>query len=257
MKTFGLIGKDIAYSLSPIIQNEIAKAIDQHIDYHLIDIDKDALKSQITALKQETFQGFNVTKPYKSSIMQYVDDYSSVALRIGAINTIMLKDGLVYGDNTDYEGFKQLILTNKIEVKDKKVVLLGNGGAARACYLVLKDLGAEVLVASRAPLNHHALFKKMVHYEALTSDCDLYVNTVSVGIDVFNLYAFPYNDQALMIDINYQKDVTQPMSYFKSSINGLDMLIHQAICSQALWLNQNIKLTPAQIKKIKAVITHE
>ena len=257
MKHFGLLGQDIAYSLSPLIHQEIAKVTKKEISYALFDGDLQSVKAHLSSLKQETLHGLNVTKPYKSTIMQWLDDFRPIALRLGAVNTIIYKDGQRIGDNTDYYGFKQLLIYNDIDVKDQNVLLLGNGGAARACYAVLIDMGAKVKVACRKPNLHHTLFKDMTLYEDVSDDMDIYVNAVSNGIDVFETFEFKYNQDALLIDINYQHQITQPMSHFKRAINGIDMLIFQAIYSQSLWFDQEMSLSQGDIKKIKGVVFHE
>ncbi|MFU8792652.1 MAG: shikimate dehydrogenase family protein [Acholeplasmataceae bacterium] len=257
MKHFGLLGQDIAYSLSPLIHQEIAKRTKKEMTYVLLDGDQQSLKPHLLALKANTLHGLNVTKPYKSTIMQWLDDFSPIALRLGAVNTIIYKDGQKIGDNTDYYGFKQLLISNNVDVKDQNVLLLGNGGAARACYAVLTDLGAKVKVACRKPNNHHALFKNMISYEDVAEDFDIYVNTVSNGVDVIEAFELKYQKEALMIDINYQHHITQPMSHFIDRINGIDMLIYQAVYSQSLWYDQEMTLDQADIEAIKGAVFHE
>lgn len=257
MMVCGLLGQNIAYSLSPIIHKEIAKASHKELSYDLLDGDLTFLKKSISQLKKGVFNGLNVTKPYKSTVMQFLDDFDPMVLTLGAVNTIVLKDGKLKGYNTDYYGFKQTLLIHHVDVSNQNVLLLGSGGAARACYAVLVDLGAHVKVASRHPQKNHNLFKDMIAYEHIDTTYDIYVNAVSHGIDAFHDYKITYNKNALLIDINYQHKITPPMTHFKHAINGIDMLIYQAIYSQSIWFNQDNSLNDLKINQIKEVISHE
>jgi shikimate dehydrogenase len=257
MKRFGLIGKDISYSLSPLIQITIGKLSGQAIDYDLLDVEPNDIPQLIDKLKKDIYQGFNVTKPYKSVILPYLDALSPIAQCIGAVNTIYLKDGKIYGDNTDYHGFIKSLNYYGLSLYHKRVIILGSGGAARACYQALLDQKAHVKVASRAPRDD-AFFKQMIGYDQLEREpVDMYLNTTHVGIDVFDMMHIKPNQSAICYDINYRPSITGVMSHFDQTYNGLVMLISQAIESQSLWLNKTIEINEDFIKEVKKVVKDE
>lgn len=144
-KSYGLIGCPLGHSFSPQIHGYLGD-----YDYNLNEIQKDEL-SDFAA--KRPLDGFNVTIPYKVDIMQYLDEISDIAKRIGAVNTVAKRaDGTLFGDNTDYYGLKELIEYNKIEISGENVLILGTGGAAQMAVTLMEDMGAkEILIASRTP----------------------------------------------------------------------------------------------------------
>ncbi len=242
MKIFGLVGYPLSHSYSPKLHEIIAQEKGVFLEYKLFPIKEiKQIETIISKLKRHEIYGFNVTIPYKESIMPYLDVISDKALKIKAVNTVYLKDGKVYGDNTDYDGFKGLLDQNMIDLSNKKVIILGSGGASKAVYQVLMDLAIEPIVVSRTKIVDQA-FKHIMLYEDLkASDYDVIINTTPVGmyplVDQSPLEA-KYVKDKLVIDLIYNPKETKLMHDGKNSFNGLDMLIIQAMVAENIWFNQ-------------------
>lgn len=258
MKRFALIGHQISYSKSPNIHSYMSKHLNIDFSYDLLDVSESNLDMLIRQLKLGLYDGYNVTKPYKEMIMSYMDEITDEAKLIGAVNTVYVKHNKIVGDNTDYEGFKGLIKKNKIKVKNKRIYILGTGGAAKACYHVLKDLEATLTYVSRDALkvNRETILYKDINLK----DVDIYVQATPVG-------TYPYHKQSIIdkslvkdkyvIDLVYRPVQTKILTYAKNGVNGVDMLMIQALKSLSIWLDQEIKLTPTLYKKLKDVIISE
>ena len=122
MEFYGLLGEKLSHSLSPKINKLILEKNNDEGAYKLFEIPKDKLGDFVDAIKILKIKGFNVTIPYKESIMKYLDYISDEASRIGAVNTVMLKDNKLYGYNTDYFGIEIMIKSKNIIIKNKIAV---------------------------------------------------------------------------------------------------------------------------------------
>lgn len=260
MITFGLIGQNISYSKSPAIHHYMSRYLNIPFRYEILDTKREDIPSLLAELKTGRYHGFNVTIPYKEDVMKYVDRLTPSANRIGAVNTIYYKEGRIFGDNTDYEGFKGLLTLNKVKVKNKHVYILGSGGAAKAVYAVLTDMQAIVTVVSRKP-HLSDVFSRVIGYQSMNpDDIDLIVNATPVGTYP-HVEDSPLNldlvKQKTVIDLIYQPLQTTLVQHAKRGIGGMDMLIIQALHSEMHWLDQKIKIKTSYIKKIKEDILHE
>ena len=170
---YGLLGEHLPHSFSP----QIHLALGNH-DYNLFEIAPDKLESFMT---EHNFKGINVTIPYKKAVIPYLDVVSPEAEKIGAVNTVTVRDGKLYGDNTDYFGFVYMLEKSGVSVKDKKSVVLGGGGASATVQAVLHDFGAsEVIVVDLNTENNYE--NLYLHYDA-----QIIVNTTPVGMYPNNL----------------------------------------------------------------------
>ncbi len=165
---YGLLGEHLPHSFSPQIHLSLGNE-----DYHLFEIAPEKLEVFLTEKK---FKGINVTIPYKKAVMEYLDVISPEALKIGAINTITVRDGKLYGDNTDYSGFRYMVEKSGIDIRDKKALILGSGGASATVQAVLTDMGArEVKIVSRnGEINYTNIYGEQ--------NTEIIVNTTPVGM---------------------------------------------------------------------------
>ena len=165
---YGLLGEHLPHSFSPQIHLSLGNE-----DYRLFEIAPQNLGKFLTEKK---FKGINVTIPYKKAVMEYLDVISPEAQKIGAVNTITVRDGKLYGDNTDYFGFKYMVEKSEIEIQGKKALVLGSGGASLTAQAVLRDMGArEVKVVSRnGEVNYSNIYNE--------KDTEIIVNTTPVGM---------------------------------------------------------------------------
>jgi len=222
-KKYGLIGAKLSYTYSPLIHKEFGD-----YEYVICETKADELAG---LLASPEYDGFNVTIPYKKTVMKLCDVVSDEAKKIGAVNAVVrMEDGRLAGYNTDYFGFKYQLEHNDIDVEDKKCVVLGDGGASVTIQAVLHDLHArEVVVISRKGENNYDNISK--HYDA-----DILVNATPVGM-------YPDNGSCLVnvgefkslegvIDVIYNpyrtKLILDAMEKGIPCAGGLEMLVAQA-----------------------------
>ena len=172
MKKYGCIGKKLTHSFSKEIHARLAD-----YKYELIELTEDEIAP---FFKEKDFEAINVTIPYKQTVIPYLDSVSDIAKRIGAVNTIVNKDGRLFGYNTDYYGMSALIKRIGLSLQGKKVLVLGTGGTSKTAQVVAADLGAStVLTVSR----HRS--QEFIDYEeavSLHSDAEIIINTTPSGM---------------------------------------------------------------------------
>ncbi len=249
MKHYGLLGEHLSHSYSKIIHEYIFNNLNIDADYSLIECDINQLGYYIDELKKGKYAGFNVTIPYKKEIIKYLDILDDKALKIGSVNTIYVKNDKVIGSNTDYDGFLETIRINNIDVLNKECYILGTGGASLAINAVLKDLGGNCYFVSRNPkLNQKG------YNELENSKIDILVNTTPIGM-------YPNINECLIdkkilekinvvIDIIFNPKKTKLLEYASSSINGITMLIYQAIKAEEIWQNKTINIDINELEKM-------
>jgi len=172
MKKYGCIGKKLTHSFSKEIHGKLADYA-----YELIELTEEEIAP---FFEKKEFAAINVTIPYKQTVIPYLDVVSEVASRIGAVNTIVNKDGKLYGYNTDYYGMKALLERVGIEVSGRKVLVLGTGGTSKTANVLAKDLGAsEVLTVSRRKTDEFITYEEAVSEH---SDANVIINTTPSGM---------------------------------------------------------------------------
>lgn len=233
---YGLIGERLGHSFSKPIQEKIGG-----YEYELKEIEKSDLAS---FMKRKDFIGINVTIPYKTEVMAYLDYIDAAAEKIGAVNTVVNRDGKLYGYNTDFSGMKALILKQGFDYKDKKVLILGTGGTAKTAAAVAESLGAgEIVFVSR---------KGNVNYEnvySLHGDADFIINTTPVGMYPDN-YSSPVDVTRFeklegITDVVYNPLKTELcIESEKNTIFctcGLYMLVYQAVLSCEYFTDKSLE----------------
>ncbi len=172
MKKYGCIGKKLIHSFSKEIHSRLAD-----YEYELIELTEDEIAP---FFMKKDFAAINVTIPYKETVIPYLDSVSDIAKRIGAVNTIVNKDGRLYGFNTDYYGMKALIERVGLTLDGKKVLILGTGGTSKTARVVAADMGAaEILTVSRRKTEEYITYSEAV---TLHSDADIIINTTPSGM---------------------------------------------------------------------------
>ena len=227
---YGLIGEKLAHSFSKDIHERLG------YDYELKSIPREELEGFI---KAKDFLGINVTMPYKSAVIPYLDVIDEPAMEIGAVNTIVNRDGKLYGYNTDFYGMKELLSHAEIDAFQKKVAILGSGGTAKTATALFKFLDAsEIIVVSRSGEVGYDDFYKY------HSDTEIIVNTTPVGMFP-NIFERPveidrFKRLSGVIDAVYNPlDTTLIRDAKKRGIKaeaGLYMLVAQAVIASGLFL---------------------
>ena len=249
---YGLIGEKLSHSISPKIHNMIFETLNVNDSYRLFEIPKENIGNLREALKTLTIRGVNVTIPYKEKVIEYLDEISKEAKNIGAVNTIFNKSGKLIGYNTDYYGFKYMLEDKNINVKGKKVTVLGTGGASKAVLTYLLDSHvSEILLVSRKKKD---LYKneekiKVIEYKDLKGVLgDIIINTTPVGM-------YPkMQDSPVTLEIIKNYDVLVDLIYNpletefiklgkennKITCSGLMMLVGQAVKAEEIWQHKAI-----------------
>lgn len=264
MNKFGLIGYPLGHSLSAVIHKAGFKSLGVDATYDILETDPEDLVERVKFFKRENFGGFNVTIPLKlpiSLFVQEVDKYADIA---GAVNTVKINpDKTFKGYNTDAMGFKKAI-PSSIDLKGKNIALLGTGGASRAAVLALSELGVKYIgVYTRNipnAMDYMAYMRRKfpnIEFESHQIDSvrdlskyDMLVNTTPIGmlgrsadmtpIEENVLKTLP--ESAVVYDVIYNPKKTILLKLAENlgleTINGLDMLIYQAIAAQEIWLGK-------------------
>jgi len=218
----GLLGRKLGHSYSPQIHSHLG-----NYSYLLFEKEPQELEA---FLKESDFAGLNVTIPYKKDVIPFLDELSPVALRMGAVNTIVRKsDGALVGHNTDYFGFSSMVSQSGLCPKGKKCLVLGSGGASNTAVTVLREMGGEVIVVSRTGENNYQNLGRH-------ADASILVNATPVGMYPENSIS-PVSPEQFpnlegILDLIYNPARTKLLMDAAErgliAMNGLWMLVAQA-----------------------------
>ena len=253
-----LIGHPVQHSLSPAMHNAAFAALGLPHRYELRDVESSRLAEAIAALRRDDAMGANVTIPHKESVMRLIDDATEEARDVGAVNTIVRRASRLIGANTDIAGFARAITgaDGTSILASKRVLLLGAGGAARACAYVLLPV-CEVMVANRSA-ERAERFEREVEVEGrhvrvvgwpgagTPLDADAVVNATPLGMrgeDPLEGIEPP----PIVVDIVPTRDETPLVRRAREAqhvtvVDGLTMLLHQAARSFELWTGMGAPL---------------
>lgn len=219
--------------------------------YDLHPLSKEEFK---TFMEEHAFQAINVTIPYKQDVIPYLDEMDENAKAIGAVNTIVNKNGKLCGHNTDFSGFMYMLKKHNITIEGKKCVVLGDGGASKAVVAVLKKMGAKEIVIvdiikTASAITYEECFEKHTDAEfiANTSPVGMYPKCDNSPVD---LARFP-KCQAVA-DVIYNpletKLIAQAKELGMTGVNGLEMLVAQALYAVEFFLDT--KLDESKIDEV-------
>ncbi|MDF2532816.1 MAG: aroE [Clostridia bacterium] len=247
MKVFGLMGESLSHSLSPMIHKYVYDMLHLEATYSLYQVQPAMLEAAVHGIRALDLRGVNVTIPYKVKVMEFLDDISIEAKKIGAVNTILNDGNTLTGYNTDYFGFGRMLDKYNINPVGKTAVILGSGGAAKSVTSYLLDKGvSELYIVSREPNRVTTSSKcKLITYEHLDriNHGDLLINCTPIGMFP-NLDAAPISKHhttkfEAVIDLIYNPLNTllmnQAIEMQIPAYNGLYMLVSQAIASIEIW----------------------
>lgn len=262
---YGLIGENLGHSLSPQIHSLILEKLNLKGLYNLFEVKNGNLKEGIMGLKALGAKGVNVTIPYKVDIMECLDSISKKAEKIGAVNTIAFEENKLIGYNTDYYGFGESLKNSGVDVYNKNAVILGTGGASKAVLHYLLDNGIkDIVYVSRNPENteDHVKDFNVISYENMDKlkNNDIVINCTPCGMYPKIEYS-PINKSILSkfssaIDLIYNPKETiflkEARSFGAKTVNGMYMLVAQAVASQEIW--QKTKISEETVKHIYETI---
>jgi shikimate dehydrogenase len=254
-KLFAVIGDPIGHSMSPIMLNDVLSYYEMDAHYHPFKVRPEELGTAIRGLKAIGIAGFNVTIPHKSAIIPFLDDVDDLALRIGAVNTVVNDKGKLVGYNTDGYGFLKGLEPYFSSYTDKKVLVIGAGGAARAIYFTMakmKPLAIDITnrtvikakeLIEACPYESNSKSVSLEEAEAHLGEYDIVIQTTMIGmfpntletpISVRNL-----KSHALVCDIVYNPLETQFMKEARKKgatvQNGVEMFVYQGALAFEKW----------------------
>jgi len=255
---YGIIGNPVAHSVSPLMHNAAFKFHNLnsvYIPFEVKNLDE-FVKKFINPETREielNFKGFSVTIPHKQAIIEYLDEIDETALAIGAVNTVKIENGKLYGYNTDAQGFIEPLRTTYGDLRGARVAVFGAGGAARACLYALKKEGAEVTIFARdlqkaeSPANEFQVELKelsIANRKSQIANYDILINTTPLGMkgaaeNETPVFAEQIENVKLVYDLVYNPFQTRLMSEADKAgvpkIGGLAMLVGQASAQQKIW----------------------
>lgn len=248
-----VIGKVLAHSLSPEIHRYMYEKLGIEGTYEKLELTPDEVPCIAKIMREKNLSGVNVTMPYKETVMEYLDVLGEDAKAIGAVNTILLKDGKTYGYNSDYVGVCYMFDSHDVKLRGKEIVILGNGGAAHALIYAMKEAETKkITVVARSREKLAKLKERFPYIEEKTYEeelCgDIIINTTPVGM-------YPNTGKSVVGkevlrnfkvagDIVYNPLMTEFLLAAKREgltvVSGLSMLVGQAIHSEEIWFERPI-----------------
>ena len=257
-KLYGLIGNPVAHSLSPYMHNAAFSKLNIDAAYLPFLVEKGKLRQAISALKRTGISGFNVTVPFKSECIKYLDKIDPLAKAIGAVNTVVNKNGKLIGYNTDCTGFLRSVKEDlRFSPKGRDIFLLGAGGAARAvAFGLAKSNVKRIIIYDIMPLKVKSLItdvkksfpsiniisSSIKDMSRLIQNCRLLVNCTPLGMRSQD--PLPLNTKLLHRGLKVYDIVYTPLKtrFIKAAglrsikaVNGINMLLYQGVLAFELW----------------------
>ena len=254
---YGLIGGKLGHSYSKLIHEMLCG-----YRYDLCPLPTEAEARAF--LKKRLFKAINVTIPYKKLVMEYCTYIDPRAKAIGAVNTVVNKNGLLYGYNTDYSGFAHLCEAHGVDFAGRTVLILGTGGTHNTTSAVARDKGAaKILTVSRKPDPEKG---ELSYTQALTSGAQIIINTTpagmypNVGVCSLDVAAMPGLEAVL--DVVYNPDKTELILRAEEAgvpvaAGGLEMLVAQAVYAAEYFLGRTFEDAAGEIDRITASLRRD
>ena len=254
---YGLIGGRLGHSYSKIIHEMLCG-----YRYDLCPLPTEAEARAF--LEKRLFKAINVTIPYKKLVMEYCAYIDPRAKAIGAVNTVVNKNGLLYGYNTDYMGFAHLCEAHGVDFTGRTVLILGTGGTHNTTSAVARDKGAaKILTVSRNPDPEKG---ELSYAEALTSGAQIIINTTPAGmypnVGVCNLDVAAMPGLEAVLDVVYNPDKTELILRAEEAgvpvaVGGLEMLVAQAVYAAEYFLSRKFDDAAGEISRITAALRRD
>lgn len=275
---YGLLGYRISYTLSPIIHNTLYKLLNINAVYEVIDVEPERLTGVVDYLRN--INGFNITIPHKVSFIKYLDLTDETVEITGSVNTVKVVNGKFIGYNTDVSGIVNSLISLKISKlsEDNTALILGAGGAARAAIYALYIMGVRNFVVvnrsreraletitylSRSLSNVNFKYVVWDLRNDVASKSDIIVNCTPVGTcsNESPLDKPSLSSNHLVIDLVYRPRITKLLSYAiqvgARIVDGLRILIYQALEAEKIWLNIDVVQREYFEKIEKTLISHD
>ena len=244
MKKFSLIGNPLSHSISPLLHSSIFYQLGLDHSYELKELKKEDLESFVS---RNRYFGYNVTIPYKKTIFNYINNFENSCEDIGSTNCIFKGKGY----NTDWKGFVLSLKKNNIDVSQRKCAIIGAGATAKSIAYALIELRCKsISIYNRTHENRISLENwirsKIKTYN--TKNFDIIINCTSLGMwpNVLEspMIKFITSKDQIFYDVIYNptktKFLKEAQEIGAKTLNGMDMLIYQAILSNEIWLGKKL-----------------
>ena len=269
-KKFGIIGKPLSHSLSPLLQNFWFEKYNIKASYFLIETEINQIGKVINKIKKKELKGINITTPYKQEVIPYLDLVINDAKQTSSVNTVYLNsNNKIVGENTDVYGFDRSFV-KKLKEKDlleKNILILGAGGVTPSIiYALVKKNIKKIFISNRTIEKTEIIKKKFPFVEIIlweniiskSGDVDVIINATSLGMkdgNNFDQVIRKFNPALIYYDVIYNPLETTMLKNFKKkkikTFNGLEMFLYQGQKSFYLWNGIN----PAIDDELKKLIT--
>ncbi len=251
----GVIGNPVSHSISPQLHNTMAQRMGLDYTYSAFRVREGEVEKALEGMRAMNIRGFNVTIPHKVKAYELCDEVDTFAEKMGACNTLVNKNGVIKGYNTDGPGFVRALKRKGVEVQGKCVIVLGAGGAAQGVCMAMADAGAKMIgIINRTYEKAEKLAERInFYYPNVAKACDGYigidilVNTTSVGMNsdqspVESMDGL--NKDAVVCDIVYCPRETTLLKMAREAgfktVGGIGMLINQAVIAFELFTNTQV-----------------
>jgi shikimate dehydrogenase len=257
----GVIHEPGKRSLSPVMQQAALDVLDLELKYEGWPTSPDGLPTRVTGLRAPTVLGANVTIPHKEAVVAMMDEVDDLVSRVGAVNTIHNREGVLYGHNTDVEGFLRGLRDAGFDPGGSRAVIAGAGGSARAVVVALQQAGAaSIAILNRSEQRGERLVRDLgggalslpatsENWATMAAESDLLVNCTSLGTagtPEENETAVPapvIRADMLVYDLVYHPAETRLLREARErgarTIGGLPMLVYQGAASLKIWTGKD------------------
>jgi shikimate dehydrogenase len=265
---YGVIGNPVRHSLSPMIHNGFFKRLGRNAVYLAFEVKN--LEEALRGIRGLEVRGVSVTTPFKTQVIPFLDKIEGLAKKIGAVNTIVNRGGRLIGYNTDCEGALGA-LEEEMNLKGKKVVLLGAGGAARAIGFGLKGRDCQLIISNRSKKRGEGLSKELgcdylpisslVRMKAGELGANVVINATSVGMAPRDgetpIPKKLLKEGMMVMDIVYQPLQTRLLREAQEkgclTVNGLEMFIRQGVAQQEIWIGRRLEIKQIRRDLLRAL----
>lgn len=251
-KQLAIIGNPVSHSFSPQMHNYISEKLGLNYVYTALKVEKSGFDSAIEGIRSMGFAGVNITAPYKIRACEKMDVLSEKAKKFGSVNTCVNRNGVLYGYNTDAEGFYRSLQREKIEVKDRDILFVGAGGVTGPVMMYFAEMGAgSISIINRTESKAQKLAeytRTQCGYDVMVGidkkRYDVVINTTTVGMypdidksPVSDIFFIDENTAVADMIYNPEKTAFLKMAENKGAktVNGLGMLIYQGIVAYELF----------------------
>lgn len=276
-KIYGVLGNPIEHSLSPLLHNTLAGAMNIDMAYMAFNV-RDNIDDALKGAFALGINGMNVTIPYKKDVLRLVSGIDEKAKKIGAVNTLMRSQNGYNGYNTDIKGLELAIKNNGLSVNEKNVIILGAGGAAKAAlYLAVDERAKSITIINRDLKKAEGLKKeidkihtkvKAISLDSLKSDLEVLEFNDYFVFQTTNVGMHPFVNDCIIVDEKFYKKCSEGIDLIytpqntafiknmraegKKCINGLDMLIMQGVAAFELW--NDVRVSEEIIAYVKDIL---